>query len=474
MEPRPENRCALTHATSIGRRFLNALVVLLLLAGMAVAGPPAADKDQSTPLTSAITFNPQANPSLNGVGDLGLLFGLDKETIRLGGIFLPQLNWTATGGVKPHTWFGGLIVGVNAGVNLQRTLGIPGATFGVEFMEYTGGATNPAAGSVQKYDNLNTPSPHSRQELLQLWWHQRLFHDKLIFQIGKINAAGNFGTVLGPVQINNPKLQDTDISVLVWTPSGLNPTLFGRLPTWPNTAYGAVVHFAPIKTFYASYGIFDGNGATGKQTGVELEPHINSYKFHIAELGATWLLGAGQLPGRFGIGGWVQTGKLLTPYLQLQQGANGYYLFANQRLWYRHPSSDNSGLVGYLQFGHTSDQSTQVNTYLGAGLTGVGLVPVLPYNRVSFGVAWSELNDAPIAGAFFYPGVPSNTARFNGSEFMLQVALQSTFVLPPGKSSWPPPPPLTVVVAYTYIPSPGERPNLPQAHTVILRMVLMF
>jgi len=496
MEPRPESRCALANATSIGRRFLHAFFVLLLLAGMAVANPPAADKDQPAAnksefdkLTRAIISNPQANPYLNGVGDLGLLFGLDKETIRLGGIFLPQLNWTATGGVNPHTWFGGLLVGVNAGVNLQRTLGIPGATFGVEFMEYTGGATNPAAGSVMKYDGLNGPSPHSRQELYQLWWHQRLFGDKLIVQIGKMNAGGIFGAVSYPVAISNPKLQDTDISVLVWTPAGINPTMFGRLPVWPNTAYGAVVHLAPIKTFYASYGIFDGNGATGKQTGVELEPHINSYKFQIAELGATWLLGAEQMPGRFGIGGWVQTGKLLTPYLSLQKNAagalilgptlqknamGGYYLFANQRLWYRHPYRDNSGLIGFLQIGHTSDQAAQVKTFLSGGLTGVSLLPALPYNRVSLGVAWAELTNAPIAGSFFYPGVPSNYTRLNGSELMLQVALQSTFYPPPLKSSWPPPPGITVNLAYTYIPSPGERPNLPQAHTVILRVVQLF
>ena len=57
---------------------------------------------------------------------------------------------------------------------------------------------------------------------------------------------------------------------------------------------------------------------------------------------------------------------------------------------------------------------------------------------------------------------------------MLQVALQSTFIFPLPKGFYTPEMPLTVALAYTYIPTPGQRPNLPQAHTALLRMVLMF
>ena len=465
----------MAYATLICRRFFNAFFVLLLLAGMAVADQPAPD---ATPLNHVVTTNPQVNPFLNGWGKLGLLVGLSEESgIRLGGIFVPQFNWTGSGGARPHSEFGGLVATFNAGVDTQKALGIPGGTFGVEFLEYTGGSTNPAAGSVQQYDGLNGPSPRARQELYQLWWHQRLFNDKLIFQFGKMNAAGSFGAVLAPVTISDPKLQDIDLSVLVWAPSGINPTMFGRLPVYPNTAYGAAVHFAPTKNLYASYGIFDGNAAQGKQTGMILEPRINNYKFNVGELGATWLLGEEKKPGRFGIGGWVQTGKLLTPYLTRQNGATGFYLFANQRLWYQHPDRDNSGLVGFLQFGHTSDHAAMVNTYFGAGLTGLGLMPVLPNNRISIGMAWSQLNDAPFAGVFFFPSVPDvpmDSTRLRASELMLQVALQTTFVFPLPKGFWTPTAPLTLVAAYTYIPTPGARPDLAAAHLLTARLAVLF
>ncbi len=463
----------MAYASLMCRRGFIAFFFLLLLAGVA-AGEPAAP--ETSPITSGIYTNPQANPFLNGVGQLGKMMGLSDESgIRLGGIFLPQFNWTGYGGVRPHTTFGSLALGLNLGVDSQKVLGIPGGTFGVEFVEYTGGATNPAAGSVQLYDGLNDGPPHVRQELYLLWYHQRLFNDKLIFQIGKMNAAGIFGAVLSPVPLTNPKLQDTDISVLTWVPSGYNPTVISRMSVWPNSAYGAVVHLAPTKNLYASYGIFDGNFARGAQTGLILEPRINNYKFNVGELGACWLLGASQLPGRFGVGGWVQTGDLFTAYLTHQKGATGFYLFANQRLWYRQPDLDNSGLIGYLQFAHTSDHAAFANNYVGAGLTAISLLPelltpALPNNKISVGMAWSQLNRAPYAGAVFFPDVPSDSLSLRASELMLQIALQPTFVFPLGQGYWS----LSPNVAYTFIPTPGERPHLPAAHLLTARMVVLF
>lgn len=462
---------AIAYATSICRHLFKTFCILLLLTGLAAADAPTTD----TPLSRAITTNPQVNPYLNGWGQLGRLLGLGPESgIRLGGLIVPQFNRTINGGVMPHSTFGSLVVAVNLGVDTQKALNIPGGTFGVEFLEYTGGTTNAAAGSVQQYDGLNGPSPRARQELMQLWWHQRLFADKLAFQIGKMNAAGNFGAVLSPVPVSNPKLQDNDLSVLMWAPSGVNPTMFARIPVYPNTAYGIAVHFAPIKNIYASYGIFDGNAAQGKQTGVLLGPRINNYKFNVGELGANWLVGEEDKPGRFGIGTWVQTGKLVTPYLTMQKRATGFYLFANQRLWYRHPDRDNSGLVGFVQFGHNSDRAAMANTFYGGGLTGIDLLPVLPNNRISFGMAYSRLNDSPFAGVFFFPNVLSYSTRLRASELMLQVALQTTFVFPMPKGFWASTFPITVGAAYTCIPNPGERPNLPAAHTLTARMAVMF
>lgn len=60
------------------------------------------------------------------------------------------------------------------------------------------------------------------------------------------------------------------------------------------------------------------------------------------------------------------------------------------------------------------------------------------------------------------------------SEFMLQVALQTTFVYPLPKGFWAPNMPLTMVAAYTCIPIPGARPDLPAAQLVTARLAVSF
>jgi porin len=317
---------------------------------------------------------------------------------------------------------------------------------------------------------MDGPPPHSRQQLYQLWWHQRLFDDKLILQFGKLNGSGIFGNVQIPVAISDPRLQDHDITNLLFVPVGLNPTLFGRLPAYPNTGYGAVVHYTPTKNIYVSYGLFDANGVHGVQTGLDVGPGINTYKLHIGELGYSWLVGEERKSGRVGVGGWWQTGELYTPSLTTENGATGFYLFANQRLWYQHPDVDEAGLIGYLQFSHTDADTQVVKTYFGAGLTGLRLVPGRPADQISLGTAWSWLNDMPGAGAFFYPDVSSESKDLGKSEFMFQVTYQTTFFFKAPRGFWS----LSPVIGYTCIPNPGQRPDLPVAHVLSVRLVTLF
>ncbi len=456
-------------ACFVGRCFATGFLLLLLSVGAAVAQSTAPDV---LPRSGEIVANPQAAYTFAGWDQLGRMMGLpDESGIRLGGFFINELNWVASGGVRPNETTGALALGLHASLDTQKAFGIfPGATIGIEFLECTGSSIDTAAGSVQQLTTMDGPPPHSRQQLNQLWWHQRLFDDKLILQIGKLNAPGSFGTVQMPVVISEPNLQDRDISTLLFVPVGLNPILFGRLPSYPNTGYGAVAHYAPTNNIYVSYGLFDANGVHGAQTGLEVGPEINTYKLHIGELGYSWRLGEERKPGRFGVGGWWQTGVLYTPYLTTEDGATGFYLFANQRLWYQHPNVDEAGLIGYFQFGHTDANTQVVKTYLGAGLTGLRLVPGRPTDEMSIGIAQSWLNDTPGAGAFFYPDVSSESKDLGKSEFMFQATYQTTFFFKAPRGFWS----LTPVFGYTFIPNPGERPDLPAAHVLSVRLVTLF
>ena len=337
---------------------------------------------------------------------------------------------------------------------------------------YQGTDNNGRVGSVQVYDNLSPPKDFSRLELYELWWRQRLFEDKLIIKIGKINAGGEFGQVLIPVPIPEAKIRDWTISDLLYTPSGLITTNF-KLPIYPNPAWGVTIHSCRRKKFYVSYGVFDGNGARGVQTGEEVGPEFNSYKFHIGEVGYAWRLADQGKPGRFAAGIWGQTGTLATGKLTPEgnaavttEGAMGYYAFAYQRLWYRHPGTDPSGLIGFAQFGYSDSHSNTANWYAGGGLTALGLVPHRPYDTTGVGVAWSKLNSDADAGLIFFPDVPSSytSTSLRSSELMLQAFYQLNLI----------PPYMGLQAAYTAIPTPGYRPGIPWANVFTLRMFFVF
>jgi porin len=217
------------------------------------------------------------------------------------------------------------------------------------------------------------------------------------------------------------------------------------MPGYYNSAYGITTTFIPIRNFYLSYGVYDGNIAAGIQTGLT-GPHFNGYYFHVAEAGAGWEVGG--LPGSFGLGGWRQTGQLSGPNNITESGASGFYLFGSQRFWRARPTIDNSGISGFVQFGVNNSETLPIDEYFGAGLTEFGLVPNRTRDSAGIGLAWSSLN-----GNIFQ----------RESEFMIQAYYQAhvshgVFFEP----------------AISYIPNPGANPKFDAAWGLTLRAICLF
>ncbi len=432
-----------------------------------VAAGPDATSTTGPHVSLGFASNPRATDSLLGNGMLGRALGLNPASgVTFGGNILAGGSWVASGGAKPSSTAGTAGGYLFTSVDTEKAFGLPGGEFAAAVSGLLGNDVNGDLGSVQSYNTLATTAPFNRDQLLELWYRQRLFDDRVIIKIGKINGTGIFNAVLTPVAVDQPRLQDWTISGLLYTPVGENPTLFGRLPGYPNTAYGLTATVSPLKHMYISYGLFDGNNAAGRQTGLYAGPHINSYKFTIGEVGVDWLLGAQEKPGVVAVGAWGQTGTLFTPYLTYETGADGVYAFGNQRLWFQHPGIDTSGILAFAQYGYTGSKAAEVNEYIGGGLTSVGLVPGRPADSIGGGVAWSKLNRAPYAGAFFFPNVssPSPSTALRPSELMTQLYYQAILI------PWT----LAVTAAYTYVPTPGARDNLPAAHAMTLQAAFFF
>ena len=210
-----------------------------------------------------------------------------------------------------------------------------------------------------------------------------MFADTVIVRFGKLVPTNDFDNVVRPVPVQDPSLKIPAVSGLLYTPIFANPTILGVLPGYYNSAYGMTVTLAPSKNWYFSLGSYDGNLADHLQTGLQLTPTFNSYHFQIGEFGAAWLLGPQRLPGAFAIGAWDQTGLLKAGIIQnnspstiTQDGSQGVYMFASQRLWLR--SAEGDGVSGFIQVGVNDSRTMIANCYFGSGLTAFGLFPGRP------------------------------------------------------------------------------------------------
>jgi len=413
--------------------------------------------------TGSVSGNPGATNILTGTGALGRLLGFGADSgVRLGGAWLGDANWLMSGGLQPGKWSFNDLGLLSLLLDFDKLIGLKGGMFGIEFLQFAGQPTTNQAGLVQGYNSLIAAPPLVRQELYEMWWRQELFDGKLIVRLGKSVPTYDFNNVVRPVPTSDPALQIPAVSGLIYTPIFVNSSMLGAIPGYYNSATGITATFVPNKNFYFSYGGYDGNRGNGEQTGLR-GPQFNGYYFHIWEAGSAWVLGSQRKPGNIGLGFWDQTGKLTAANLARVNGANGFYLFGAQRLWFRNPGRDNSGVSGFYQFGANNSNAMLARQYFGAGLTGFGLIPSRPKDSMGCGMAWAWLNTDPNAGQFFFPGVPSTSTALRSNELMLQSYYQQ--YLRDGAYFQP---------VISYIPNPGERPGIPPAWAMTLQLLLLF
>jgi porin len=349
----------------------------------------------------AISANPGASNLLPGTGWLGRTIGFGAASgIGLGGLWIGNTDYLLTGGTEPRSWsFNSLFI-LNLDLDLDRLVRMPGSAIDASMLQFNGQNANGNAGTVQGYDGLPGPKPRVRTELYQLCYRQALFAKKLVIRVGKTVPTYYFNNVSRPIAISDESRDIPSVSGLLYTPIFVNPTLLGVAPGYYNSAYGITANVAPTNDFYFTYAFYDGALASGVQTGLKPAPQFNGYYFTIGEAGAAWLLGHDNMPGKFAVGGWAQTGSLkgcaagpgcLDPGVT-QNGSQGLYTFGSQRIWFAHPDHDNSGVSGFFQFGFNDSNTMIANRYAGLGFTGFGLVPKRPVDSIGTGLAWSWLN----------------------------------------------------------------------------------
>lgn len=407
--------------------------------------------DSSSPY---ITSNPAAVDISVGTGSvqryierqLGIR---NNHGIDLGGAWIVDTNRLLSGGnPHPELWTSNssLLLGMTA--DTEKLLGLQGGLFGAQFLQFNGQPTNEQAGSVQGYNSLPGPKPLQRSELYQFWYRQSLFDDRFLIRVGKSVPTFEFNNVVKPVSLSNHKLNIPAVSGLIYTPLFVNTSMIGVLPGYYNSAYGVTLSFAPIKEWYASYGVYDGNLAQGVQTGTKVGPTLDGAYFHIGETGFAWVVGKNKMPGTFGVGAWYQSGRIQGPPTVYETHAAGYYLFGSQRIWYRSPGVDTSGISMFYQYGSNNSDALPMTQFVGGGLTAFGLIPNRNDDSMGLGAALSWLNQKTFS---------------RRTELILQAFYQAKIVNS-----------LYLEPALSYIPTPGDNPHWSAAWAGTLRAIVLF
>jgi porin len=441
-------------------------------AGEAQAGDPASEG-------GTVSGNPAAVNIVTGNGRLGEALGLKDTGVRLGGLNIDDANGNLAGGLGPGKWAGASLTIADLLFDLEKLFGWKDGLVGTEFLYYTGfgpgytidgktqgkNAITNLAGSVMGVNSLDGPPPTSRAELYELWFRQVFFDDKLVVRIGKSIPTYDFGNVVRPVSLRNPQAFVPAISSALFTPLYVNPTMLGVIPGYYNSATGVVAAYLPTERIHLQYGFFDGNLAHRRQTGLE-GPHFNGYWLHLAEAGMTWMIGRDELPGKFGVGGWWQTGKLQTFSNATVDGANGMYLYGSQRLFFTNPQVNNNGLSSYIQFGATNSDIVATHRYLGAGLTYFGPLPGRTQDSAGFALAYGQMTGDPNAASAFFKlpqGTTLRSSRLAPFETLLtwyyQYQMRDNIFLQPN---------------LTYVVDPGRHEGIPNAFVLTLRYIMLF
>lgn len=399
-----------------------------------------------------VSSNSAAVNISTGTGALGKWLQVPEDAgIRLGGLWIGDTNALCHGGItnpKPKKFAGINLLVLDLSVDTEKLCNLKNGLFGAQFLQLNGQDANLYAGAAQGYNSLVDPPPLNRSELYQLWYRHTFFDNRLLIRAGKSVPTYDFNNVIRPIATTDPTIAIPAVTSVIYTPIFVNSSMLGVLPGYYNSAWGITITGTPSKTSYLSYGLYDGNLARGVQTGIKVGPTINNYSFQIAEGGYSWLIGKHKKPGMFAFGAWHQTGKLSTTNGFTECGASGIYLFGTQRLWFKRPSIDKSGITLFYQFGINNSITLPFPTYVGFGLTAFALIPKRPDDTFGVGMALAWLNKRTFT---------------HETECILQGYYQAKFI----KSSF-------LEAALTYIPQPGLPTSKQNTVAFTARIIALF
>ncbi|TAJ23439.1 MAG: hypothetical protein EPO68_03155, partial [Planctomycetota bacterium] len=261
-------------------------------------------------------------------------------------------------------------------LDLAALAGLDGAALGVEAYHVGGGNPSEGAGDYQSISGLSLTE--NRTQLAQIWYEQRLAGDALRVKLGKIDAFAEFASSATAGAFVN-----TSVS---WSP------VHASMPTYPETAFGALAWWQASEAWAFGLGVFDGAEQIGKTTG-SLGPATlfgpPSDAYAIAEVQRSWSLG-GTRAGSARVGCAHHTGDFARFDGGSDDGATIAYVVVDQVLMRECPElgDDAQGWSGFLMFGFADPDVSEVEQHVSLGATRLGWIDGRDADACGVGATW--------------------------------------------------------------------------------------
>ena len=188
------------------------------------------------------------------LAEAGVYFGLSMDTVY-------QTN--AHGGLDTHSaHYGTGMYDFELILDLEEMLGVEG---GAVYALAEGGFGDGLEGAdkVGDFFGVNDNAVGYRSlDLIELWYQQDWFDQKLQMRLGKIDLSGGFECRGCPVSFDGNYYANDATSQFLNSALVNNPTI-----PFPDNGLGMIVHFNPLEWFYASVGAADAQG-DARETGM--------------------------------------------------------------------------------------------------------------------------------------------------------------------------------------------------------------
>ena len=364
VQTRPSDR------TPIKRR------LLLGAAALVIATPAAAQRPPAEPEATEEAWHLQRLTGHWG----GRRDDLEARGLSLHLLELGDASVVASGGREPGATAFRWLWELGAECDLGQALGWDGwaLTAGVQVQRGEDGSRE--VGDLQVYSNIDGPD---RTQLSNLTASYAPEGEALGVKLGKWDANDDFALV--------------DCGVYHLQSSfGFAPTIVG-FPSYPDPAFGAAL-FVRGDGLHLGVASFDGATQAGVPTGPRGPQTLigaPSGWCHLAQVTVGDAPGTPS-PTNARLGVFYHTGEFDDGVGGTRDGAVGYFASAEAPLWRsgtRLRDGEPSALSGFVQYGYTRPEVSEVEHYLGAGLLWSGPFLHRAEDAVGCGVAWARTRD---------------------------------------------------------------------------------